>query len=70
MPDTQRAGTASATPDERNRGEVDAMRRTALLPEDWWDLAVEAPAGDPAGQDVVALAPRTISCGGHWPAVR
>ncbi|KOV58756.1 hypothetical protein ADL01_36970 [Streptomyces sp. NRRL WC-3618] len=31
------------------------MRRTALLPEDWWDLAVEAPAGDPAGQDVVAL---------------
>ncbi|WP_323178358.1 ANTAR domain-containing protein [Streptomyces sp. NBC_00620] len=33
------------------------MHRTAMLPENWWDLTVEAPASarGPAGQDVAAL---------------
>ncbi|KQX65589.1 hypothetical protein ASD48_20695 [Streptomyces sp. Root1310] len=31
------------------------MHRTTVLPENWWDLAVEAAAGNPGGQDVVAL---------------
>ncbi|MFD9324505.1 ANTAR domain-containing protein [Streptomyces sp. NPDC060065] len=33
------------------------MHRTAMLPETWWDLTVEAlaPAGGPAGEDVSAL---------------
>ncbi|MFF4731820.1 ANTAR domain-containing protein [Streptomyces mirabilis] len=31
------------------------MHRTAMLPEDWWDLRAEALVEDPAGQDVVAL---------------
>lgn len=34
------------------------MHRTAMLPEDWWDLTAEALTEDPAGQDVVALRAR------------
>ncbi|MCX4761785.1 ANTAR domain-containing protein [Streptomyces sp. NBC_01275] len=34
------------------------MHRTAMLPEDWWDLTAEVLAEDPAGQDVVALRAR------------
>ncbi|MCX4767974.1 ANTAR domain-containing protein [Streptomyces sp. NBC_01275] len=34
------------------------MRRTVVFPEDWWGLTAEAPAEDPADQDVVALRAR------------
>lgn len=31
------------------------MRRTTMLPENWWDVRAEAEAGNAATQDVVAL---------------
>ncbi|MFF4546007.1 ANTAR domain-containing protein [Streptomyces sp. NPDC001435] len=31
------------------------MHRTTMLPEDWWNVAAEAPVGNAAGLDVMAL---------------
>lgn len=39
-----------------DRGEVDAVRRTTRLPNDWWGPRAESSVEeDPAGEDVVAL---------------
>lgn len=47
------------------------MHRTTLLHEDHWKLRAEATWGtQPLERISSHCAPRTISCGGRWPAVQ
>jgi hypothetical protein len=56
-PDIQRfPGGFQSRRAREDRGEVDAVHRTAMLPKHWWGLRAKASVEeDPAGQDVVAL---------------